>query len=57
VVETVDKALTDGGSESDREVESLGTTDTGGISEFGNAGQVHYDDTKCLVRLLAKVNN
>jgi hypothetical protein len=49
--------IPEGGSESDREEGSQGTNDTDGISEFGNAGQVHYDVTKCLVRLSSKVNN
>jgi hypothetical protein len=49
--------IPEGGSESDREEGSQGTNDTDGISEFGNAGQVHYDETKCLVRLSSKVNN
>jgi hypothetical protein len=49
--------LPEGGSESDREEESLGTNDTDRISEFGNAGQAHYGNTKCLVRLSAKVSN
>jgi hypothetical protein len=46
-----------GGSESNRDEGSQGMNDTNGISVFGNAVQVHYDDTKCLVCLAAKINN
>jgi hypothetical protein len=43
--------------ESDVDEGSLGTEDTEGISEFGNAGQVLFDTTKCRVRLSVKVKN
>jgi hypothetical protein len=52
----LDKIL-EGGSESNREEGSQGTNNTDGISEFGIAGQVHYDEMKCLERLLSKVDN